>query len=1106
VTFRRVMLVVLPLLGGLFVFMALRFIYIDWESSLVREQTVPGRQTLTVPAGYETMPVGRGLGHRETWNLNLIRKDKTGRMEMQFMAERVEHFEKNTADLVRPLLQFFTKSNEIISLMADHGRIVTKGSMTRMDEIESGDLWGHTVIVHDRGTPDDKSDDVIIGVERIRFTNDTQIYELSTDGPVVMAGLEINLTARKMHVTIDRHTRRIKMMRFVQDIFICLEAGDRLRGLGGPSSKGPTSGGPASVATPAGKPAAGKGAPPAGAAAPAPPPPQSGELWRVDLGGDVDARQSPQRLQGDHLLFYSQSAGQGREQPAGEQGKTPPQEPETKGEGWALAHAKFLQPDAAPPLVVSANGPLMITPVDAAERAAGGEELAEAVATGDPVVVDDAQTHVVGREVRYNNRTGAGSVLGQGSPILFEQPGRLRLTGDRLDFQRGAGPKGEKAIAEVRGEGQLHAQVETASLTGSAKPKAAAGTTAPGTAAPEPPSTLDASWTRGMRLDFYRLQTEEKGATGEIQRVAFHGTAVVKQKDGLLKGDDLTIDFFESVQGRGQAVQHLEGRGDVFLKNEPPEGQPPAKDSAMVPGKMTVGDITCEYLDITFLRDASGATQPEKLRAIGAKEPKPGAPLLVVIHDTQGKIQAKDLTVEFGNNEKGAREARYLEAFGDVDIQREDLNAQGDHVRRNLSEGTILLEGRPARAKRERTRIVGPHIEFAQAEGRARVQGAGELEMPATSDLRGRPRASAEPLLVQWANAMLFEDKRNFAQFDGSVLASTGGSRLASERLWIYFADRPEKPAPSPPAGGVRAAPAATPAAKQKTRDTPDTAGLGDLFGRKSLVRVLAEKDVRASEQKVNDDKTLGYEMDTNGDNLTYLEENRKAYIRGPGRLRILARERPRAGEAARPGLPLSAIDAAWEGDVPQGYSRTDVAWADSMAYDGATDRAYFKGKVEALQVGRGGPGEARARRPTTATRIRSSDLQVVFAEKKSPDAGPQPAPSTAEPPREQRMNVEKLVADGSVQLWVSDRRGTAERIMYQRDPELIRLYRGPEDWARLWEEHEDTQEYGQIVARTITYEPSTGRIDVLDQQEVTVTPRPKPAAKPATRPRPAVE
>jgi len=1081
VTFRRIMLVVLPLLGGIFVFMVLRLIYIDWESSLVREQTVPGKETLTVPAGHEEMMIRQGMRHRASTGVNLVRKDKTGRMEMQLMAERVEHLEKDTVDVDRPILQFFTKSSEIITLMADRARMVTKGALTRMDEVESGDLWGNTVMVHDRGTPDDKSDDVIISVDKVHFTNDA--YELSTDGPVIVAAREMSLTARKMRISLDRQTRRINTMTFMEDILISLDVGDRPRiGLGTSPSGGLRSGETLSASPAGGKAAASK------SAAPGSPPTDGGELWRIDLAGNVDARQEPQRLQCDHLVFYNQSAAQGKEKPAGAPAKGPPAAREAK--------------EAAPSLVVMADGPLIITPVDAAERKVHAEELAEAVAIGDPVIVDDAETRVVGREVHYNNRTGSGSVIGKGTPILLEQPGRLRLTGDRLDFQRGTDSRGRGAVAEVRGEGQLHAQVQTASLTGSAKPKAASGAPAPQAVAPAPLSTLDAVWTRGMRLDFYRLSTDETSGTGEIRRAAFHGGAVVKQREGVLKGDDLTIDFVESVPGRGQAVERLQGHGDVFLKNEPPESEPPAREGARDSGKLAIGDITCEDLDVTFTQDASGSTQPKELRANGAKEAKVGAPPLVLINDPQGKIQAKDLTVRFGTNEKGAREAEFLEAIGDVNIQREDLDAQGDHVRRNLKDGSILLEGRPARAKRGRTRIVGPHVEFSQAEGRARVQGAGELEMPATSDLRGRPRASAEPMLVQWANAMLFEDKRNFAQFDGGVLASTGGSRLAAQRLWIYFADATEKPPASAtpaPAGGAAAT-------KDKTKGMPDTAGMGDLFGRKRLTRVLAEKDVRASEQRLNDDKTLGYEMDINGDNLTYLEENRKAYVRGSGRMRILAREKPKEGEAATPGLALSAVDEAWDGDVPAGYARTDVAWADSMAYDGAADRGYFKGKVEAVHIGRGAPGESRARRSSTGTRVRSNDLQVVFAEKKAPDAGARTAPATSEPGREERMTLDKLVADGNVQLWVNDRRGLAERLIYQRDPELIRLYRGSEDWARLWEEHEDTQEYGQVVARTITYEPSTGRIDVVDQQEITITPKPKPAAKPATKPRPAAE
>jgi hypothetical protein len=98
-------------------------------------------------------------------------------------------------------------------------------------------------------------------------------------------------------------------------------------------------------------------------------------------------------------------------------------------------------------------------------------------------------------------------------------------------------------------------------------------------------------------------------------------------------------------------------------------------------------------------------------------------------------------------------------------------------------------------------------------------------------------------------------------------------------------------------------------------------------------------------------------------------------------------------------------------------------------------------------------------------------------------------------------MAVEKFVADGNVHLWVDDRRGSAARLIYQREPELLRLYRGPDDWARLWQENEATQEFGEIVARTITYEPSSGRVEVVEQQMMVISPKPKVPPPPKKMP-----
>jgi hypothetical protein len=417
--------------------------------------------------------------------------------------------------------------------------------------------------------------------------------------------------------------------------------------------------------------------------------------------------------------------------------------------------------------------------------------------------------------------------------------------------------------------------------------------------------------------------------------------------------------------------------------------------------------------------------------------------------------------------------------------------------------------------------------------GTAVVRGAGELEMLSSTDLRGRQRKQAEPLLLKWKNSMLFVDSRNFAQFDGDASATTGTSRLSAERLWVYFADKPAPaaaatapakaaPGQAVPAGVAAAAAAPTPGAP-KARSSKSKAAGGEtdpLFGKnKTLVRLFAEKDAHAIDQQWNPDKTLRFTMEMIGDNLTYVDESRKAYIRGPGRLRILARERPKPGEAEIPGLAPDAMVGIWQGPVPRGYSRTDVGWIESMAYDGATDRAYFKGEVETVHVGRASPAGGSQAGATTNVRLESADLQAIFSEKPVPTAAdapqpPQPGapkppqpdlaqPAKPEVPREERMAVEKLLADGGVKLWVDDRRGTCERLVYQRDPEEIRLYRGLDDWARLWRENEASQAFDSVVAQIIAFEPATGRINVTAPQSMVFSSKPSlnPSAKSAPKP-----
>ncbi len=1066
-TFKRVMLVVLPLMAAIFVFTVLWYIYADWTASLTDYQPAAGVGARDMPAGGFEMPTPGGFLHDRTENLNLVRKDATGRIEMRFLADVLQHRTDKTADIERPRIQFFTSGGEIITLLADKGLAVTKGSLGKVSDIESGRLWGNVVLVHDRGTPDDNVDDIFVSLQDLAFDNET--YEMFTDGPVVMAGGEMSLTASKMRMALDRETRRIKTMTFFNDIFITLQTSRQMNFLQGDRQQEKTP----STATPADTRAA-------DSSAAAPSQEKAGNLWHIDLAGDVDARQHTQRLRCDHLTLYNRQSLAEKETTPGAEAGMAEDGNDAENKGGAKAETET---GAKPLLVVVADGPLIITPVGTAEQKTLGDKQYQVAATGRPVRIEDAETLILGDAVQFNQQTGVGSIIGKDEPILLEQPGRLRLTGRRLDFDRNR----LLPTVQVTGEGQLQAKVRTAGLTASADE----------TATPAEPSTLDASWKRSMSLELYRLPSDETVGLGEIKSAAFHGQALIKQADGILKGDDLLIDFFPAAPEQGQAVRRLVGHGDVYLKNAEPDAKAPAKSEA----EPTIGDIACQDLEIQFERDAAGATQPKRLEASGD----------VAINDPQGKIRARDLTVAFGRSKEGKVEARFLEAFGNVLVDRDDLHAEGEHVRQDKATGALLLEGKPARARRlhqittaagekveTQSRIVGPRVAFSETEGKARVTGAGELELPATTDLQGRRREKPEPLIVQWTKNMLFDDDRNFAHFDGNVKTTTGGSRMNAQSLWIYFVDRQQTEKGTEPKTDTD-----KPEGDKTDAPEPIAGSTADLFGQKDLVRILAEKDVLAVEEQLDDDQTVRHRMEIIGDNLTYLEQNRKAYVRGPGRLRILTRERPLAGDQAKPGLPTEEAEAAWKGALPDGYARTEVGWVESMAYDGAGQRAYFSGDVDATHVGRGVPGEGETRRrlPTT-TRITSRNLQVVFVEKTPSAAATAPPiepPATPDMPLERRMTVEKLVADGAVLLWVDDRRGSAARLLYQRDPEMIRLYRGPgpDEWARLWQENEATQEFGLIAARTITYNPATGRVDVIDQQVMTVAPKPVPGPKP---------
>jgi hypothetical protein len=404
----------------------------------------------------------------------------------------------------------------------------------------------------------------------------------------------------------------------------------------------------------------------------------------------------------------------------------------------------------------------------------------------------------------------------------------------------------------------------------------------------------------------------------------------------------------------------------------------------------------------------------------------------------------------------------------------------------------------------------------------AAVTGAGELEMPSDTDLFGNPTkprtatgstgtpaasasGTAEPLVVHWTERMLFDGGGNFALFQGGVRADKGANTLTAQRLWIYFADPPPNPADT-----------AVAAAPPKDKSAAAGGGLLGSSAAKRIIRVLAEEKVHAVQLQQASDKAVQSAMDLTGDNLSYVEEvkegdiikeAKKVYINGPGRLHILSREAPRRGEAPA-SLAPAGVAAAWQGTLPDGYSRIDVAWAEAMVYQpSGTSRAYFKGAIDASIVGRqamGAESGAGARRAVSTTRVKSNELNLTFVPKAPALTGTGSAggvaavtPTTsAGPGAQDNLNLDKMVADGKVSLWIDEHRGTAERVLYQRDPELFRLYRGEDDWARLWKFDEARQRYDEVAARTITYKPATRETNMVDQQTLIISPSTEPAPK----------
>lgn len=1107
---------------------------------------------------------GERYGHVVSEHVDILRKNEDGRPTVRILAERVLHYPDNRSRLVNPVIIHYTEAGETLALVGDEADILRKGKGgLELGDIRSGTLRGDVVLSHDRGTPEDSLDDFLVGLEELSFDNETD--QMRTDGPVIMVGGEVSLTARRMLIVMDRETGRVGAMTFYEDILASLKVEDRLQmGLarmpGESADEAPAEETASAETAGAEEPAA------ASAAEPSSGDDEGPVLWRIDVAGDVDARQFDQRLTAPRVSLYSEMA-----RPLAKPTPTPSPEgtaaeaPDESDSADGQRDAGAGEPQEAPgdadetdgagvPLTVIADGPLIITPVGPAELAELGPRQHELTATGGRVTLRDGDLRVEGNEVVYNIRSGEGRIEGDEDGVALRQPGRLDLSGESLRFSRRDGS------AIVSGPGRLEASLDGPGLIvgpDSGRGDALEGRSDGGNPASE---AFKASWVRSMRLRFGRTDDLSGESLPEILRAEFHGNAVIEQQGGVLKGEDLAIDFHPrqsrrrdvsvplwltlaeeaepsrglvpldipagtivswhvtpgaevtegdvlatlDVRGAGEAlaspadgrivritrsagsdvlpgdtvavletsgeqtVRRLVADGEVYLADTSREGTETPETEPL----SRIGSIACRKLDVAFATEPDGGSIPKTLDAQGD----------VRVRDPEGGLEAEALHAKFARIEGGDVDVIWMEAEGEARVDRGETRAEGDYILRDVPGGRLILRGGPAVASRgmgaELRRIAGRRIAFLETEGRAEVRGKGELTVPAATDLRGRPRDTALPLTVHWSRGMTFQEERNFAQFDGNVAAHTGGSRLQADSLWVLFEEVAAQPSESDGEGPTAMPP-------EEDAAFAGSSELSRLLQGKAVQRVVTQGPTRVVEQEADAEGAVRFRLELMCRDLTFLEKDRKAYTREPGRLWVLAREQAPAGAEPAPGLPPAEAEAFWEGPAPEGYSRIGIAWDDSMALDETTYRAYFSGGVETDYIGRAvgpeggivGAGSVGGGR-RSRVHLESGDLQVAFVE--APDEG-----AGAGPVDPQTLGVDRFVADNGVDLAVDDRRGTAHRVYYQREPELLRLFAGPGRDARLWREDESQQEFDTVVAREITYHPATGKVEVKGQKMI---------------------
>ncbi|NIA21502.1 MAG: hypothetical protein GWP05_05945 [Anaerolineaceae bacterium] len=703
----------------------------------------------------------------------------------------------------------------------------------------------------------------------------------------------------------------------------------------------------------------------------------------------------------------------------------------------AIPATEDAPPKEALPVDIVCDGPFILTP----QVHSGPPVKFRMTAKGEKVVLTDKDMTASGQFFSYDGSLEQGVLKADSGQTAKVVQGENVIVGPHITFDQ------LKGTARVDGRGTLVAGGAGQGFGGGSEKKARGGE-----------SPLNARWNDWMEIGFVTREVisdkdPEKTESKRFLRLArFTGQAVLRQDEQTLAGDRIRIDFYLPT-----------ARGDFGLRKVTADGRVAVSQPGGGGGSeaLALGDLVCEHLEFDFLRLPNGKSRPDLLFAEG--QVKGGG------KDSKGQvgqIEAEKLWVKFSPDPEDPEKGKPsdMTARGDVRVRRKGLQAEADYLKTDQGGDTILLVGTAtkwAMAGSGPNKLRGQRILIAQetrgkkkVPRRADVTGPGTLDLMSSRGLDGQKLGERTPLHIEWTESMFFDGRKNQAHFAGRTRTRTPSASIDCRDLWVFFLDA--EPGPQ--------------AAARAPNDSDDQDG---LFDKKDLSRLTAIEKVVARTIERPDNPAKGLQVATlRCEKLEYNAVRDKAYVPGPGRLKIIeVRRRP----VAMPPHQRPPVNS------------TEVIWKKEMIFERSRQVAYFGEDVVTTIVGRSKGAIAEdegSGQFSDLSVLKCQDLRLFFVEKEArnlDDAG-----------RRKGMKLKRLVATDRVFFKDGDYHARGGRAVYDQQKDLLVLTRTQGRPAAIWVQNEKKELFNRWGGDKLFYWRQTRRIKTIGQRDITITPREK--------------